>query len=141
MFARVLYFARAESCIAYLLPLTIECPTAAVRLNKLQGRWAHVVLFGAVQGLGAAFSKSVKASLLGDLGWAEFWDRAIVAPLWLECRLHPTGATQHFDLTRILGRTATFRKSMGWGGAPRARESSQGLASRRCQADDHRATR
>ena len=46
LLARKLCLERMHHVIQGLLPLALTAPLAALRLNALQGRWAHVILMG-----------------------------------------------------------------------------------------------
>ena len=85
--ARRLYYDRAFSSIAFLLPLTIECRSAALRLNRLQARWIHAVLHGPWHNRRPVPEGSSRKQYLADLGWDPLWTSAVVAAIALYHKL------------------------------------------------------
>ena len=85
--ARRLYMSRAKDAINYLLPLCVNEPSAAFRVNALQSRWAMAVLVGHVPNCTRRVPKDVLLTLLQDLGWMRLWDEALVGAIVLRQRM------------------------------------------------------
>ena len=85
--ARRLYFTHGRSTVEYLLPLTVEHPRAAYRLNCLQERWAHAVLVGPWPGQRPRLSSECRNIILSDLGWTPLWHFTVGAAIMLRQRL------------------------------------------------------
>ncbi|CAK0899940.1 unnamed protein product, partial [Prorocentrum cordatum] len=85
--ARRLFYARALMTVAFLLPLTIECSSAALRLNRLQSRWIHAVVHGPWRGRRPAPVGAVRKRYLADLGWGSLWSHAVISAILLHQKL------------------------------------------------------
>ena len=59
---------------------------AALRLNSLQGRWAHAIMSGMSYSTQPRLTRSQVKLALDDLGWTPLWDIALVSAIVLQQR-------------------------------------------------------
>ena len=94
--ARYYYLMRAESVVLSLLPITVGTQLAALRLNALQGRWAHMLVSSRHYLSQPRLSRSQVHMACADLGWRPLWDTTIITAILLYERMrHDAPVHEH----------------------------------------------
>jgi len=100
MLARRYYLSRAESKLAYLLPLVLGVQVAGLRVTGVQSRWALAVVTGRTTWAHKLrLPREVRQQLCDDMGWNCLWSvaKAAAIALYEKCR-HDGRAFAHARL-------------------------------------------